>query len=228
MTGLGNGFNQTRRVMINLANLTSDELAIETGQREWKHAVWDKAVSLAPQLLSQIQTFRSAIGPDGFLRVHGSTVANSGGVPYAGVSCVWYLSLSAFQTNCAAMSCLRLILIPFFSDGKAVPLFRMWLTASVAGGVNGDIPIQTPSANIVKDKSSKSLYAYLDFDSADENARIITLRIATSFLSSAQADISLQREVGNATFEAVMAESKAVVSLNPEKQGGTLAHCDVF
>jgi len=82
---------------------------------------------------------------------------------------------------------------------------------TVSGGANGTVPIRASNADIVKDLASQKLYAYVDFDPQDTTTDTITLRLASSFISSDQAETTLSREIGNRTFDDVMAESKSIV-----------------
>lgn len=85
------------------------------------------------------------------------------------------------------------------------------MTITVSGGTNETVPIRATNADIVKDLASQKLYAYVDFDPQDTTTDTITLRLASSFISADQAETSLSREIGNRTFDDVMAESKSIV-----------------
>lgn len=82
---------------------------------------------------------------------------------------------------------------------------------TVSGGTNETVPIRATNADIVQDVALQKLYAYVDFDPQDTTTDTITLRLASSFISSDQAETTLSREIGNRTFDDVMAESKSIV-----------------
>ena len=94
------------------------------------------------------------------------------------------------------------------------------MTMTLGGGEHGNVSIRAAHADIVKDSGSSKLYAYVDFDPKDATTDTITLRLAASFISAAQAETSLAREIGNKTFDQVMAESKAIVRRRGMGTGG--------
>ena len=86
LDGHGNeGFNQTRRIRVTLDSLASDDLSIDTS----KPGVWTANGRPAPRLraahLLRAPCLVVLSGDSGLLRIHGSTTANTGGVPTNGV-----------------------------------------------------------------------------------------------------------------------------------------------
>ena len=54
-----------------------------------------------------------------------------------------------------------------------------------------------------------SNFAWLDFDPKDASTSEITIRIATSFISSEQASLNLQQEVNKISFQELFTEAKS-------------------
>ena len=86
------------------------------------------------------------------------------------------------------------------SDGVE---FAHYFAAAIYAGERGDIPIS------VMGGGADSSFAYATFDPTDPLSAELTVRIATSFISTDQALLNLKNEVGtDKTFENVLAESR--------------------
>lgn len=85
-------------------------------------------------------------------------------------------------------------------------LFAHHFVVGVYGGEEGDKPI---TAEHILSSSASNSAAWLDFTGEDDITEIVTLRIATSFISQEQAQTTLQYEVPTeSSFEEVLDEAK--------------------
>lgn len=92
------------------------------------------------------------------------------------------------------------------NSGGVAGSMHHYFNLTVTGGVNGSVPVAAFSSGVGTDST---LYAFLDFDPTLPETQVLTLRIATSLISQAQATTNLEGEVGTATLDEVAAESKA-------------------
>jgi len=117
------------------------------------------------------------------------------------------------------------------SSGGVPNGYKHYFYATISGGPVGDIPItpmwtSTATSNGVR-------WACLDFDPSVAASQVITLRLATSLISPAQAMTTHAAEVEGNTFEVIMAAAKAAwhttlsrVSLNDLGTGYTPEQAD--
>jgi hypothetical protein len=84
--------------------------------------------------------------------------------------------------------------------------FGHFFYATLGGGADGASPVAPLSAAVSRDGA---LFAYFDFDPSQAAANTLTLRIATSLISPAQARANHAAEVEGATFGAAVAAAKA-------------------
>lgn len=92
------------------------------------------------------------------------------------------------------------------NSGGVAGSLRHYFNMTVTGGVNGDVPVTAFSAGT---SMAGTLWAFLDFDPTDPTTQVLTLRVATSLISQAQATVNLASEIGESSFDEIMAASKA-------------------
>jgi predicted alpha-1,2-mannosidase len=91
------------------------------------------------------------------------------------------------------------------NSGGVTGNFAHYLYATIQGGVNGDQPVQVLNAQTA---SNGNLYAYFDFDPTLASSEVLTVRVATSLISVAQAQENFAQEINGMTFDQVYNDSK--------------------
>jgi len=94
------------------------------------------------------------------------------------------------------------------SGGVAVGTLRHYFCLTVAGGADGKIPIRAMQARTVAAGGGLA-YAVLTFDPSEPYHDVLTVRVATSLISQAQAALNLQQEVGSLGLDEIVAASRA-------------------
>lgn len=92
------------------------------------------------------------------------------------------------------------------NSGGVAGSLRHYFNMTVTGGMNGDVPVAAFSAGT---SMAGTLWAFLDFDPTDPTTQVLTLRVATSLISQAQATVNLAAEIGESSFDEIMVASKA-------------------
>lgn len=95
------------------------------------------------------------------------------------------------------------------ANNGGTPLnFAHYFVITVTGGDNGTLPVPILNAQVVTNQNDFN-YAFMDFDPTVAATQTLTIRIATSLISVAQAALTLQTEIGAKSLDDVLAESKA-------------------
>ena len=94
------------------------------------------------------------------------------------------------------------------AKGAVPAIFGHYYYMTVSGG-GGTIAIKPFSTGVT---TGQNPWAFLDFDPSDPATNFIVIRIATSLISGAQAQLNHATEVSGVTFETAMAAAKAAWS----------------
>lgn len=88
--------------------------------------------------------------------------------------------------------------------GGSAAAFAHYFAAQVYGGEHGDVPLTASRVH------ADSNLVYVDFDPAQADHEVITVRFATSLISQEQAQQNLNAEVGtDKTFESLLKQAKS-------------------
>lgn len=98
--------------------------------------------------------------------------------------------------------------ISTYNSGGVTGNFGQYFNLTIGGGADGSVDL---SAAVVGTGTGQNegAYSYIDLDPTNPITDVITIRVATSLISAAQASLNLDSELTGKSFDDIEAESKA-------------------